>query len=98
MDIVYLGNIIRSHGGFYGIVSEYDCPVRIKLYMDINKQIDKKELKSIVETPEYDMPQHGGTVQKIKCDYRLISLSEKVDTIGRLEIFTGNVSKIRNDI
>lgn len=85
MDIVYLGNIIRSHGGFYGIVSEYDCPVRIKLYMDINKQIDKKELKSIVETPEYDMPQHGGTVQKIKCDYRLISLSEKVDTIGRLE-------------
>lgn len=85
MDIIYLGNIIREHEGFYGIVSEYDCPVRIKLYMDINKPVDKKELKEIVEIPEYNMPQHGGTVKVIKCDYELISLSEQVDTIGRLE-------------
>ena len=85
MDIIYLGNIIREHEGFYGIVSEYDCPVKIKLYMDMNKTIDKKELKEIIEIPEYNMPQHGGTVKKIKCDYELISLSGQVDTIGRLD-------------
>lgn len=85
MDIVYLGNIIRNHSGFYGIVSEYGCPVKIKLYTDIDKPIDKKELQAMIETPEYQMPQAGGTFKTIACNYRLISLSEKTDTIGRLE-------------
>ena len=83
MDVTFLGNIIREKEGFYGIQTEYDCPVRVKLFMDINKPIDKKELRSIVETREFEMPVHGGGVKKIECDYELVNISNQVDTIGR---------------
>ena len=36
--------------------------VKVKLFMDINKPIDKKELRSIIETREFEMPVHGGGV------------------------------------
>lgn len=85
MDIVYLGNMIREHEGFYGILSEYDCPVRVKLFMDINKSVDSKEIRSIVEAPFYNMPQPEGKFQQIECNFRLVSISEQIDTLGRQE-------------
>lgn len=85
MDITFLGNIIKEREGFYGIVSEYGCPVKVKLYMDVNKPIDKKELQGIVETRKFEMPVHGGGVKEIICNYELTSVSDQVDTIGRQE-------------
>lgn len=84
-DIVNLGNIIRQTEGYYGLVSEYDCPVKIMLYMDIRKEIDPKELKRLVEVKEFEMPAHGGTTRTVKCNYKLESISPTVDTIGRQE-------------
>lgn len=83
MDIVYLGNIVREHAGIYGILSEYDCPVRIKLYLDLNQPVDKNEIRSLVETPVYHMPQPEGKMKDIECNFRLVSISEQIDTIGR---------------
>ena len=85
MDITFLGNIIKEKEGFYGIVSEYGCPVKVILYMDVNKPVDKKELQGIVETRKFEMPVHGGGVKEITCNYELTSVSEQVDTIGRQE-------------
>lgn len=85
MDVTFLGNIIREKEGYYGIVSEYSCPVKIKLFMDVNKPIDPKEIKSIVETRKFEMPIHGGGVKQIECDYKLVNISDEVDTLGRQE-------------
>ena len=85
MDITFLGNIIKEKEGFYGIVSEYGCPVKVILYMDVNKPVDKKELQGIVETRKFEMPIHGGGVKEITCNYELTSVSDQVDTIGRQE-------------
>ncbi len=85
MDITFLGNIIKEKEGFYGIVSEYGCPVKVILYMDVNKPVDKKELQGIVETRKFEMPVHGGGVKEITCNYELTSVSDQVDTIGRQE-------------
>lgn len=83
MDITFLGNIFRTKEGFYGIQSEYGCPVKIKLFMDLDKPVDKKELKSIVETKVFEMPVHGGGVKEIKCNYELVNIDDKIDTISR---------------
>lgn len=85
MDMTFLGNIFKEKEGYYGILSEYACPVKVKLYMDINKAVDKEEIKSIVETRDFEMLVHGGAVKKVECDYKLISISEQVDTVGRQE-------------
>lgn len=104
MDITYLGNMIREHEGYYGLESEYDCPVKIRLYMDAAKPVDKQELNGIIGAREYDMPVHGGAVRRIKCDFKLVYVEDEVDTIGRLEFlqlmfpatsfkFKGNLGK-----
>ena len=45
MDITFLGNIIKEKEGFYGIVSEYGCPVKVILYMDVTNPLIKKNCK-----------------------------------------------------
>ena len=64
---------------------QYGCPVKVILYMDVNKPVDKKELQGIVETRKFEMPVHGGEVKEITCNYELTSVSDQVDTIGRQE-------------
>lgn len=82
-DITNLGNIFRETEGYYGLLSEYACPVKVKIFMHVDKEIDPKEIRRIVETREFEMPVHGGGVRKITCKYKLESLWEQVDTIAR---------------
>lgn len=100
MDVTFLGNIFRTKEGFYGIQTEYDCPVRVKLFMDVNKPVDEKELRDIVETREFEMAVHGGGVKKVECEYELVNISNQVDTIGRQEflemMFPKTQSRFKN--
>ena len=82
-DVVNLGNGLRQIEGIYGLTTEYACPVKVNLYMDINKPVDRKELEGIVEKGEFEIAMHGGAMRKVTCNYVLESISAKVDTIGR---------------
>lgn len=83
MDINYLGLQFRAlNREFYGIESQYDCPIIVRLYMGINEQVDEKMLKQVVEMKELDMPQHGGGSKKIPCNYKFVKIEEGVDTLA----------------
>ncbi len=83
LDINYVGMQFRNlNREFYGIESEYACPIIVRLYTGVNEQVDEKMLKKIVELKELDMPQHGGGTKKIACNYKFVELEEGADTIA----------------
>lgn len=86
MDPNYLGMQFRlSKKGYYGLETEYACPLIVRLYMNINEPIDADFIKNTVEMKELQMPVHGGGVKKVEVDFKFISIEEKVDTISKRE-------------
>ncbi len=86
MDPNYLGLQFRNSGRkYYGLETEYDCPIIVKLYADLDEPIDEKFYKSMVEMKVLEMPQHGGGVKPIEVDFKYVHLEPTLDTITRLE-------------
>ncbi len=86
LDPNYLGIQFRLSGkGYYGLETEYSCPLTVRLYMDMNEPVDKDFLKKTVEMKELQMPVHGGGVNIIKVNYEFIGISDQTDTITRRE-------------
>ncbi|MFR9504055.1 MAG: 4Fe-4S binding protein [Rikenellaceae bacterium] len=86
MDPNYLGLQIRnSERKYYGLETEYDCPIIVKLYADLSEPIDEEYYKSMVEMKVLEMPQHGGGVKPIEVDYEYVHMEPTIDTITRLE-------------
>jgi polyferredoxin/copper chaperone CopZ len=86
MDPNYLGLQFRfTEKGYYGIETEYSCPLTVRLYMDMNEPVDEDFIKKTVEMKELQMPVHGGGVNVIKVDYVYSGISDKIDTVTRRE-------------
>lgn len=86
MDPNYVGLQIRNTGkAYYGLETEYSCPLIVRLYMNIDEPIDEKFLKEMVEMKELEMPVHGGGVKTVKVGYDYEGMSTIVDTITRRE-------------
>ncbi|MEA4868856.1 MAG: 4Fe-4S binding protein [Rikenellaceae bacterium] len=87
MDPNYLGMQFRNSGkGYYGLETEYSCPLTVRLYMDMNEPVDEKFFESMVEMKELQMPVHGGGVRTVEVDYEYIGMAEGVvDTVSRIE-------------
>ena len=56
MDMAYFGVLLMNREGIYGFTSEFDCPVHVTLYTDPAAGYDYKQLKEIIETREYRIP------------------------------------------
>lgn len=83
MDPNYLGLQFRETGRkYYGLATEYACPLIVKIYMDIDEPIDEQFLKKVVNMKVLNMPVHGGGNKETKIDYKFIKLEEGVDTIA----------------
>ncbi|MDO9679925.1 MAG: 4Fe-4S binding protein [Bacteroidales bacterium] len=86
MDPNYLGLQFRYTGkGYYGLETEYSCPLTVRLYMDLDEPIDEKFFKKMVEMKELEMLVHGGGTNIVKVDFEYIGISDVVDTISRRE-------------
>ncbi|HCV16410.1 MAG TPA: hypothetical protein DF637_08775 [Rikenellaceae bacterium] len=86
MDPNYLGLQFRNTGkGYYGLETEYNCPLIVRLYMDLDEPIDEKFFKKMVEMKELEMLVHGGGTNIVKVDFEYIGISDVVDTISRRE-------------
>lgn len=86
LDPNYLGLQFRNSGRkYYGLETEYDCPIIVKLYADLSEPVDEKFYKSMVEMKVLDMPQHGGGSKPIEVDFKYVETESKLDTITRLE-------------
>ncbi|PKO96796.1 MAG: hypothetical protein CVU12_03440 [Bacteroidetes bacterium HGW-Bacteroidetes-7] len=86
MDPNYLGLQFRNTGkGYYGLETEYSCPLTVRLYMDMDEPVDEKFFKEMVEMKELEMLVHGGGTNIVKVDFEYIGISDVVDTISRRE-------------
>lgn len=86
MDPNYLGLQFRNTGkGYYGLETEYSCPLTVRLYMDLDEPIDEKFFIEMVEMKELEMLVHGGGTNIVKVDFEYIGISDVVDTISRRE-------------
>jgi ferredoxin len=96
MDPNYLGMQIRVSergDGYYGLETEYSCPLTVRLYMAMDEPVEEEFLKDMVEMKELEMPVHGGGTRIVEVDYEFIELVEGQDTISRREFLERQFDK-----
>lgn len=77
LDLNYLGMQMRNTGKkIYGLESEYECPLIVRVFMDPSENLDGKWFKEIVEKKVLQMPVHGGGVNEIPCAFEFVRMEE----------------------
>jgi len=83
MDPNYLGMQFRNTGKkYYGLETEFACPLIVRIYMHPDETYDKDFLKGVVEAKVLEMPIAGGETKEIPCKYDFVKLEEGEDTIA----------------
>ncbi len=60
LDLNYLGLQFRQTGkGIFGVESEYNCPLIVRVYASPNEELDEAFFKEIVNKKVLQMPVHG---------------------------------------
>ena len=82
MDVIYLKLLLMQHEEFYGIETEYGCPVKVKLFVDPNMNFTEDQLKEIIETDELVYSAHKN-VKKVPLKFEIITMDKQTGSIGR---------------
>jgi len=85
LDLNYLGLQFRTTGvGIFGVESEYDCPVIVRVYMSpaAADSLDSKWFKEVVNRKVLAMPVHGGGVKETPVDLEFVRMEPETSTIG----------------
>ena len=70
MDVNYLGMQMRLTGKkIYGLVSEFACPLIVRVVMDPSENLSEDWFEEIVEMETLQMPVHGGGSKEIEVNY-----------------------------
>lgn len=89
LDLNYLGIQMRLSGKkIFGLESEYDCPLIVRVYMDPAEQADEEWFRQVVEKKSLDMPVHGGGVKSTPVDFEFVRMEKDekmVPVAGYLE-------------
>lgn len=83
-DMANLADLFRNVSGFYGIESQYDCPVLVTLYVDGDTPMDREQIEQIVQSDHFERIKADGSTQRIDCNYNVSSIESHIDTITRL--------------
>ena len=85
-DLNYLGLQMRLTGKkVFGIESEYDCPLIVRVYSDPEEELDEAWFREIVEKKVLAMPVHGGGVKETPVDFDFVRLEKAQSSIGIAE-------------
>ena len=85
-DLNMLGLQMRLSGKkVFGLESEYDCPLIIRVYSDPAEQLDEAWFKEMVEKKVLAMPVHGGGVKETPLDFTFVRLEKVKGKIGIAE-------------
>jgi len=86
MDLNYLGLQMRNTGkSVFGLESEYDCPLIVRVYMSPEENLDEEWFRGIVEKKTLDMPVHGGGVKSTPVDFEFVKMEKGEGRIGIAE-------------
>ena len=85
-DLNYLGMQMRLSGKkIFGIESEYDCPLIVRVYSDPAEELDEEWYREIVEKKVLAMPIHGGGVKETPLNFDFVRLEKGQGKIGIAE-------------
>lgn len=85
-DLNYLGLQMRLTGRkIFGLESEYDCPLIIRVYMAPDEDPDEDWYREIVEMKVLAMPVHGGGVKETPVDFTFVRKEKGEGRIGIAE-------------
>lgn len=97
-DFSYLTRLLVEKTGAVGLVSEFDCPVKVKIYFPVGLQIDRQELISILETESLTFEGPTG-LQTIDLGYT-VAKGPEWQTISmcdyKAQLFSPFVAKFNN--
>ena len=83
LDLNYLGLQFRQTGkGIFGVESEYNCPLIVRVYASPNEELDEAFFKEIVNKKVLQMPVHGGGVKETPVDFEFVRMEKGEGRIG----------------
>jgi len=68
LDFNYLASMVQNKTEAVGVVSEYDCPVIVKLYFPVGKAPQKEELIALLESETFTYV-YNGKNQTVELNY-----------------------------
>ena len=82
LDLNYLGLQFRTTGkSIFGLVSEYNCPLIVRVYMSVEEELDEAWFKEVVNRKVLAMPVHGGGVKETPVDFEFVRMDPDTGTI-----------------
>lgn len=83
LDLNYLGLQFRQTGkSIFGVESEYNCPLIVRVYMSPDENLDEAWFREIVNKKELEMPVHGGGTKITPVDFEFVRLEKGETFIG----------------
>jgi polyferredoxin len=82
LDAVYLKEILSRNTHIYGFTTEFDCPVRITIFADSSKLIDKRTITDLIEKLQIEQPQANGKILTIKLNYRVKKIEKSAESLS----------------
>ena len=83
LDLNYLGLQFRQTGKcIFGVESEYNCPLIVRVYASPNEELDEAFFKEIVNKKVLQMPVHGGGVKETPVDFEFVRMEKGEGRIG----------------
>lgn len=79
LDAIYLKEVLSENKDIYGFTTEFDCPVRVKIYCKSDAAIEPGAIKELVETRQVTQPMANGKSMVIYLNFKVKNI-EKSDT------------------
>lgn len=77
LDLNYLGLQFRTTGkSIFGLESEYDCPLVVRVYMSPDEELSEDWFREIVNKKELEMPVHGGGTKITPVDFEFVKMEK----------------------
>lgn len=88
-DVNFLGIQFKQVDSLvYGLESEWDCPLVVRMFVDPAFDKDEKWIKSIVEKPSLDLPRADGTIKSTPTNFKFVKMEKEVSMIPTTEFLT----------
>lgn len=76
LDSDYLSHLFSKYNNLFGFQTEFDCPIRIRVFADANSEMSCDSLKNIIEQEVIKIKNPDNTVQTIELNY-IVKFIEK---------------------
>lgn len=96
-DMTHFGLLFFDVEGIYGFTSEFDCPVRVELYVDPAKGFDEDRIEELVEVKEYIFPNAKKEVKPIPMNFDLVRMKpgKRVSREEFIDLMFNDVRKLK---